>query len=91
MNQIHKAAPNHAINRISSEDSLIGFEQKALDTTPADDVKVIRKSAKKYRIGKNCILSNLDDSGFTADDGAKNLYVSYDEDDPKTKLEQDGF
>ena len=78
-------APNHAIKRIPSEDSLIGFEQKALDTTPADDVKVIRKSAKKYNIGKNCILSNLDDSGFTADDGAKNLYVSYDEDNPNVK------
>ena len=88
--ELHTAAHNRAVIRILTHDSFendnvegLDITPKAADTTPEDSIKVIRKSAKKYSIGDKAILANLDDSGFTADDGAKNIFVSYDADHPK--------
>jgi len=48
------------------EDDVLDITPKALDTTPNDSIKVIRKEKKIYKLGKGVLLSNLlDTSGFT--------------------------
>ena len=49
------------------EDYITGLDitPKAVDTTPNDSVRHIRKSRKKYGIGKNAILGNLVAESFT--------------------------
>ena len=64
------------------EDDVLDITPKALDTTPNDSIKVIRKDRKQYKLGKGALLSNLlDTSGFTdtVADGAQDYELSIDE------------
>jgi len=63
------------------EDDVLDITPKALDTTPNDSIKVIRKEKKIYKLGKGVLLSNLlDTSGFTdtVADGAQDYELSID-------------
>jgi hypothetical protein len=63
------------------EDDVLDITPKALDTTPNDSIKVIRKDKKIYKLGKGVLLSNLlDTSGFTdtVADGAQDYELSID-------------
>lgn len=64
------------------DDDFLDITPKALDTTPNDSIKLIRKDRKTFRLGKGALLSNLlDTSGLTdtVADGALNYELSIDE------------